>query len=299
MSIAYAHGGETHATEVLNPAIFWAWSFDWVFLIPLLLGVFYFKGYFTYRLRGGRKFPVWRPILFAIGLLLAALALMGPIDALAGSSFIWHMAQHDLLTLLAVPVLLLGAPFIPVVRGLPGPLRRGLFIPLARNRIVRWLVWRLTHPLVALLAFELTLLVWHFPAIYDRALFNEGMHILMHGSLAFTAVLFWWNLVNPHPFPWRLHHLLRMLMLFASSVVNTLLSSIITFSPQVLYGYESQTGFLGMSMAEDQFVGGSLMWVMGAMLRLGALTLIFFDYARMENAKEPALAARRTTGLPA
>ena len=267
----------------------WEWTFDPVFLIPLLLAMLYFRGYFNYRRRGGRIFPSWRPPLFALGVLVLAAALLSPIDKLADHSFIWHMAQHDMMTLIGVPLLLLGAPFIPVVRGIPFGLRRIVFIPLAKNFLVRAAAWKLTHPLVPLVLFELTLLFWHFPPLYDRALFNEGVHYAMHFSFIFTAILFWWNLINPHPFPSRLHLLLRMMMLFGSSVVNTALSSIITFSPTTLYGYELLPGFWGLTMQEDQFIGGALMWSMGAMLRLGAMSIIFFIYVREENLRNPPL----------
>ena len=273
----------------LGEISWWEWTFNPVFVIPLVLAALYFRGYFNYRRRGGRVFPSWRPPLFALGVLVLAVALLSPIEKLAEHSFIWHMVQHDMMTLIGVPLLLLGAPFIPVVRGIPLGLRRAVFIPLAKNRLLRATAWKLTHPLMALLVFELTLLAWHFPPLYDRALFNEGMHYAMHFSFIFTAILFWWNLIGPHPFPSRLHILLRMLMLFGSSVVNTALGSIITFSPTILYGYELLPGFWGLSMQEDQFIGGALMWSMGAMLRLGAMSILFFVYVRQENAKNPPL----------
>ncbi len=299
MNIAQAHGGadpSAHSESFPIESLWWEWSFDPVFLIPLLLAMLYFRGYVNYRRRGGRVFPSWRPPLFALGVLVLAAALLSPIDKLADHSFIWHMAQHDLMTLIGVPLLLLGAPFIPVVRGIPAGLRRAVFIPLAKNPLVRAAAWKLTQPLVAVLLFELTLLFWHFPPLYDRALFNEGVHYAMHFSFIFTAILFWWNLINPHPFPSRLHILLRMLMLFASSVVNTALSSIITFAPATLYGYELLPGFWGLTMNEDQVIGGALMWTMGAMLRLGAMSILFFVYVRQENIKNPPLG--RTMAAP-
>ena len=291
MNNAHAHQG---ADQVLAPgwSLLAEWTFDPVFGIPLLLAVLYGRGYLTYRRRGGRVFPARRPFLFTLGLGVMAVALLSPVDLLAGHSFIWHMVQHDLITLVGAPLLLLGAPFIPVVRGLPVVVRRVVFIPLARNRAVRWLAVTLTRPLIAIVLFELNLLFWHFPAAYDRALSNEAMHYAMHASFILTSLAFWWNLVSPFPFSYRLHPLQRMLMLFASSVVNTALSSVITFSPGVLYAYQALPGFWGLSMREDQFVGGFLMWSMGAMWRLGALSIIFAFYAREESRKEPV------TGTP-
>ncbi len=60
----------------------------------------------------------------------------------------------------------------------------------------------------------------------------------------------------------------------------------------MLYGYELLPGFWGMTMKEDQFIGGALMWVMGAMLRLGAMSIIFYMYARQEGLDEARSRAR-------
>ncbi|NIP74316.1 MAG: cytochrome c oxidase assembly protein, partial [Gammaproteobacteria bacterium] len=94
-----------------------------------------------------RGFPFWRPLCLGLGVGLLGLALLGPVDLLADYAFTWHMVQHELLVLVGVPLLLLGAPFIPVLRGLPRGFRRRVFAPFARNRAVRGTLVRLTHPL--------------------------------------------------------------------------------------------------------------------------------------------------------
>ncbi|MEE8435457.1 MAG: hypothetical protein V3S64_11775, partial [bacterium] len=48
-------------------------------------------------------------------------------------------------------------------------------------------------------------------------------------------------------------------------------------------------GFWGLTMNEDQVIGGALMWTMGAMLRLGAMSILFFVYVRQENIENPPL----------
>lgn len=293
MNLAYAHGGVDHTVSPAAVSLLTDWAFDPTFLVPLLLAVLYCKGYVRYRRRGGRHFPAWRPLLFTVGLAMLAVALMSPVDLLADASFTWHMVQHDVLMLVALPLLLLGAPFIPVVRGLPAGLRRRVFIPFARQGAVRAVVRFITRPVVALVLYEGTLLLWHLPAFYDAALFNPWAHYAMHLSFIVTGLCFWWNLVTPYPFPSLLHPLLRVLMLFASSVVNSGLSAMIVFSDSVLYGYETQPGFWGLTMLTDQEIGSGLMWVMGGMLRLAAITAIFITYAVQENAKEPALQAAR------
>jgi cytochrome c oxidase assembly factor CtaG len=295
MTLAYAHGidvlgvrpvAEAAAAHAPQLSLLLEWTFDPTFLVPLLLALLYFRGYVRYRRRGGRRFPAWRPALFTLGVLVVGIALDGPIDVLSDESFTFHMVQHDLLMLVAVPLILLGAPFIPVIRGLPAGLRRRWFVPLARRGPLRSAAMFLTRPLVGLVLFEATVVAWHVPGLYNAALDNEWIHYGEHLMFVVTAVCFWWNIVTPYPFPSRLHTFLRMAMLVASAVVNGALASMITFAGQVLYGYGELHGFWGMSMLEDQNLGGLLMWVMGDMLRLTAITVLFAVYAQRENAKE-------------
>jgi cytochrome c oxidase assembly factor CtaG len=296
MNIAFAHGAG-HPDAAAGPvSLLTDWTLDPVFLLPLLLACLYFRGFAAYRRKGGRRLPPWRAFCFTGGLAVLALALLSPIDALAERSFIFHMAQHDLLMLAGVPLLLLGAPFIPAVRGLPPAVRRRVFIPMARHPAVRAVVLWLTRPLVALVLFECTIVFWHFPAFYDAALFNETVHYAMHLSFALTGVLFWWHIVTPFPFPSRLHTFQRIGMIFASAVVNGTLSAMIVFSDAVLYGYDLLPDFWGLTMKDDQTIGAGLMWVMGDMFRLLAILALFAVYAAQETAKEPH--ARRSGSSP-
>src|SRR4029450_3253225 len=76
----------------------------------------------------GPPHPRRPAVAFFAGLAIVALALASPIDAYAGVSFSVHMAQHLLLTLLAPPLLALGAtrPRPSPPRGLPpAPRLRG------------------------------------------------------------------------------------------------------------------------------------------------------------------------------
>ena len=287
MNIAYAHAAGDPAHAVTWTSLITAWSFDPAFLVPLVLAILYFRGWWVYRLWKSRRLRRWRPVAFVSGLVVIALALLSPIDRLADHSFTWHMAQHDLLMLLGIPLLLLGAPFVPVVRGLPRGFRRRAFIPFAKQRGVRAFLAFVTRPPIALAFFETSILLWHFPAFYDAALSHAGIHYLEHFCFVFAGIAFWWHIVTPYPFPSRLHHLLRVLMLVASAIINTALSAMVAFADQALYGYSLMEGFWGLTMLQDQHIGAGLMWVLGGMMRLGAILIILAIYASQEEAKEP------------
>src|SRR4029453_16612392 len=70
--------------------------------------------------------PPWRAGSFVSGLCVAWIALASPIDALNGVVLSAHMLQHMLLMMAAPPLILLGAPLVPITRGLSSlGLRRG------------------------------------------------------------------------------------------------------------------------------------------------------------------------------
>jgi cytochrome c oxidase assembly factor CtaG len=290
MNMAYAHAGEEHSGPVPEISLLTDWSLDPAFLPVAAVAVLYVLGLRAYRRQGGRRFPRWRPPLFLAGVAVVAVALLSPVDKLAEYSFTWHMLQHQGLIMVGVPLILLGAPFIPVIRGIPRAIRWRWFVPFARNRLVRALFIYGTRPMYALIFLNLIVLFWHFPEFYDIPLENEAVHYVEHFSFVFAAVLFWWNIVTPYPFPSRLDYMMRMALLFLSSIFNTVLGSLITFSDAVLYGYSARTEFWGLTMLSEQQLGGLLMWVGGAMMYLAALTVVFFVYAIQERRKEPARA---------
>lgn len=297
MRSAFAHGGEVHLEEGIPQglALLAEWTLDPVFLVVVAVSLLYLRGWWrTLRGRraslGGRGFPLLRPIAYLGGVGVIALALLSPIDFLADYSFTFHMVQHELLVMIGVPLLLLGAPFLPVVRGLPGMVRRGVFIPFAQNGWVRRFILFVTHPLVAFALFIFLFMAWHFPGLYNAALRNEWLHYLEHACFVFGAALFWWNIITPYPFPSRLNFLMRMMILFASTIPNGALAATLSFSRELFYAYGALEGFWGMTMVEEQQLGGILMWAVGGTGRLIAMTIVFMVYASREEKKEPRFA---------
>lgn len=275
------------------------WGFDPAFLPVLVIALLYFLGLRAIRGQGGRKFPAWRPPLFLAGVAVVAVVILGPVDLLADYAFTWHMIQHQWLIMVGIPLILLGAPFIPVIRGIPREWRWRWFVPFARNRVVRAVASYGTRPIPGLLFMNGTLLLWHFPGIYDLALKNAAAHYLEHFLFVFAAVMFWWNIVTPYPFASRLNYLMRLVLIFLSSLFNTVLGAMISFSDAVLYGYSERTEFWGLTMHSEQELGGLLMWVGGGMMYLTALTIVFFVYANEERRKEPPRALYITSSRTA
>jgi cytochrome c oxidase assembly factor CtaG len=212
---------------------------------------------------------------FLGGLAAVYLALASPLEPLAELLLQVHMLQHLLLTMVAPPLLLLGAPLLPTLRGLPRPVLVSWVAPLLASRTLRRLFRRLTHPVVAGPVFVGTTWLWHLPSLYDRALRSPDWHYAQHGCFLATALLFWYPVVRPYPSRprWSLWLLLPYLLL--ADLSNTILSAVLTFSGRVLYRYYEEVPRLaGISVLDDQSAAGVLMWVPGSIAFLVPLFAI-------------------------
>ena len=202
---------------------------------------------------------------FLGGLAAIYLALASPIEPFADLLLQVHMVQHLLLMMAAPPLLWLGAPLFPLLRGLPRPVRIFWVAPWLSAPPLRRLFGRLTHPLTALVLFVAATWVWHAPPVYDLALRSSGWHYLQHACFLATALVFWYPIVRPYPARPRWSPWLLLPCLFLADLSNTALAALLTFSDRLLYPYYAEVPRLaGLSPLEDQSAAGVLMWVPGS-----------------------------------
>jgi cytochrome c oxidase assembly factor CtaG len=232
-----------------------------------------------------RPWPVWRTGLFFLGLAAVLGALGPPIDELATQLFSVHMVQHMLLTVAAAPLLLLGAPIRPLLRGLPRIVRAAIVRPLARARPIRALVHLLRHPLIAGALYVGGLYAWHVPALYDAALADDRIHLAEHAWFFTSALLFWSVVIDPAPFRGTLGFAARLpYLLVAGAAQNTVLGGLLSFSTRLLYGAYARTPErFGLDPVTDQRIGGAVMWVIGDLVFLAAASVSFFLWLAEEE----------------
>jgi cytochrome c oxidase assembly factor CtaG len=247
-----------------------SWAFDpWLLVaLPLAAGV-YLRGWLVLRRRNPRRWHGGHLAAFLGGLAALYLALASPIEPFAALLLAVHMLQHLLLMMVAPPLLWLGAPLFPLLRGLPQPVRVYWVAPLLASPPLRRLFARLTHPLTALPIFVAATWLWHVPPAYDLALRSSGWHYLQHLSFLGAALLFWYPVVRPYPSRPRWSLWLLFPYLILADLSNTILSALLTFSERVLYPYYAEVPRLGgLSVLEDQSAAGVLMWVPGSLVFL-------------------------------
>ncbi|MGC9157950.1 MAG: cytochrome c oxidase assembly protein [Terracidiphilus sp.] len=272
---------------------------DWTLPLPLTLTVaafalVYLVGWLRIRRTRPREFPRWRLYAFELGMLVLWGAIGSPMDGLADALLSAHMVEHMLLMSVVPPLVLLGAPVVPLLRGLPRWLLRGVAGPLLRLGWLRRTADFAVRPVPAWLAMNITLLAWHVPAAYDFALENEHWHDFEHLCFLVTSLLFWWCLLRPWPARKRRLGWMVLPYLISADFVNTALSAFLAFCGRPVYSYyATQPNIFGVSLVQDQVLGAAIMWIFGSMAFLVPAVLMTFTL--LENRPE---SARKETDLP-
>jgi putative membrane protein len=205
----------------------------WRLLVAVLLAVaalVYAGGARALRRRAGPErhgIARWRLAAGAAGLAVLAFAELSVLDVAADVLFSAHMTQHELVMLVAAPLLVLGRPLWVALWWLPEQARRRAGA-LVRHPSVR-AGWRFaTLPVVVFVLHALVLSAWHVPRLFDVALEHDGVHVLQHATFLATAALFWWGLVEGRY--GRASYGVAVLYVFATAIHRTLLGALVTFS---------------------------------------------------------------------
>lgn len=258
------------------------WSVEPVALALLLVtAILYARG--VRRIRH----PRWRIAAFLLGLCALYLAVASPLAYYGDDAFVVHMAQHLALTLVAAPLLLLGAPLRPLLVGAPRWARRPLLRPLSRSRALRALARIVTLPLVGASVYLVVISVWHVPALYDRALTVPLLHQLQHASVFAAALLFWAQIIDPAPWRAVLPYGARILYVgFAGVPHHVAIGTILVFGTRPLYAASGGVvNPLGLDPVRDQQLGGGLMLASNGLVSLAAVLLLVVLWLREEERK--------------
>lgn len=203
----------------------------------------------------------WCPSAFLGGLLALWVAVASPLAADHELLFV-HMVQHLLLSAVAAPLLLLGAPALPLLHGLPQWVVVRAVAPLIRWPPVRALGRSLAQPAVCWSVAMVVFIGWHTPAIFQLALRSERWHVVEHASFLASGCLFWWPVVQPWPSRAKWPRWSIPLYLFAATLPCDALSAFLVFSDRVVYpAYLSAPRHFGLSVLQDQEWAGAVMWV--------------------------------------
>jgi cytochrome c oxidase assembly factor CtaG len=169
-----------------------------------------------------------------------------------------HMAQHLLLMTVAVPLILLGAPVITLLQGLP-PGISGL---IHRGRTEHWFTPVLTHPVFCWLACTAVVIGWHVPAVFQIGMQSEVAHAIQQLCFLVAGILFWWPVIQPWPAVAKWPSWSIPVYLFLAALPCDALSAFLCLCNRVVYSHylPVQQSF-EIAALKDQACAGALMWV--------------------------------------
>jgi putative membrane protein len=257
-------------------ALITTWDIPWGMTAALAVTAFiYVRGWAEIRKTRPELFPVWRLVAFLSGVVAIFVAVASPLDTFSESLLFMHMAQHFVLMSVAPPLMVMGAPVVPMLRGLPRPVIRRVLRPLFATGIIHRAGAWLTQPRVAWIAMNAAYLGWHIPKAYEFALASEGWHNFEHVCFFFTSLMFWWPVIAPWPYRQQGSRWLLLPYLVLADLVNTGLSAFLCFSGRLLYpSYGAIPRLFGLSALNDQIAAGAFMWVIGSTVFLIPAMLI-------------------------
>jgi cytochrome c oxidase assembly factor CtaG len=238
-------------------------AFDAVALaLVAVLGIAYARGsWLLARRTPPRAQRYRRAAFFWTGWASLAIALGPPLDAWTASSFTAHMIQHEVMMLVAAPLLVLAKPVGVLLWGLPKP-SADVLGSIVQARMMRELARHACSPIVAWLVHAVVLWGWHVPVAFEAALARDSVHWLQHTSFFVAAVIFWWSVFAAGPLAERRGA--AIVSVFTTAVHTSALGALLTFSTRLWYPtYAPGYAPWGLTAIEDQQLGGLVMWVPG------------------------------------
>ncbi|HZC04736.1 MAG TPA: cytochrome c oxidase assembly protein [Ktedonobacterales bacterium] len=242
------------------------WPIDPPVVIGLIItAALYWAGLRYARGRGieRRHLAPWRTALFVLALLVIFFTLDSPLDTWA-DTLVWaHMIQHELLTMVAVPLLLLSQPFMLIWRGVPLGARRTTLRWMTRKRwpyrTLEAIVTFLRRPAISWVIFTGLFSAWHLPWLYDAATQNDAIHAAEHICFLVTAVFFWSQVIPSLPFKPRLPYPAQAAYFALAMLWGNVLGFAFVFSTTPIYPYYAAlpraAGAIS-AVTDEHFAGG-------------------------------------------
>jgi cytochrome c oxidase assembly factor CtaG len=262
-----------------------AWTWSWrpyagVWLMVLALAWWYWHSYKrAVRKWGAGNNPRLRPARVAsaiAGILLLWIALDWPVGTLgAGYLASVHMVQFLLIAMVVPALLVYGWP--------PAP-RAAANID-GRRSAWSTVVLALTHPIVAIIIFDVVVVVTHAPPVVDTLMASQAGSFVLDMAWLVAGILFWWPIFGGPMGRAPLRTPINIAYIFASSLSHTGVSMYLLLARFPVYStYELAPPISGISKLGDQEIAGGLMLLAGAGIVLGAISVLFFRWqAEMER----------------
>ncbi|HQY91108.1 cytochrome c oxidase assembly protein [Caldilinea sp.] len=264
-------------------------------LLLIAVTLFYGRGWVRLHRRGVPFANLPRLVVFLFAMTLTAIVFLSPLNWLNQEYLFVRVAQHVFLCLFAVPAFFISCTFDIAVWGLPKSARRAISRWVHSRGLLRRAVHGATQSWVVIMLFIALFVSWYDARIASWLLARPLAHTASLLLLGAAAMLVWWRLIGTGP---RLHtELSPWLAAFALLFIELASMSTavpIAFSTDPIYAHYvaafAQPGrLLPLTIADDQALGGGLLWVGGSAVFLSSIVLILnrlFDRHGM-NGSDP------------
>jgi len=256
------------------------WGYPVLALVALLVVAVHERGLRALNARStiaharARRQRMW---LAYAGIAVLTLSVVSPLQYWSMEYFWVHMIQHVTVMLAAPALHVAGAPAVPLVFALPVATRRRLLrrVFLRPGRpLLRRIGAVVFSPLFAIVFFNVVMVVWMIPSVFNPVMGDPGLHIsLMLTSFFVSGLLFWAQFIPSRPWRPTLSPFARVGALLATNVVMTIVAMSLSFLASGPF-YDIGNSMLGMAHMSsmvpttlnpfaDQQIGAAILWVCG------------------------------------
>jgi putative membrane protein len=209
-----------------------------------------------------------RSVVFYAGLAVLLIAVESPIDYWSSSYFYVHMIEHLLLMFAAPTLVVAGAPWQPLLAGLPGKLGQDATREVMTSRWarpVRVIAGFFLRPWVSIIFFNVAMVFWHLPGPFDLSERNQAVHIwLAHSTFFIAGVLFWLQFVNSPPFRIKMSPVGQATALLVTNSFMWVLAMAMGFLTSTSwYAVYNHVPGVTLPAFADQQIGAGILWICG------------------------------------
>ncbi len=196
------------------------------------MGAVYFSN------RHHKHWPLYRSVLWTVGIFLAILSVAGPLAERAHGNFTAHMLGHLLLGMMAPLLMALAAPMTLLLRTLPVKAARRI-TNILRSTMIRIL----SDPVTATILNIGGLWLLYTTNLYQIMHHSLFLHVFIHIHVFLAGYLFTISLLYIDPIPHRRSYLYRSIVLVIAVAGHSILSKFIYANPPAgVPADQAQTG---------------------------------------------------------
>ncbi|WP_368505756.1 cytochrome c oxidase assembly protein [Alkalihalophilus sp. As8PL] len=199
---------------------------EWILASPFIVLFILYLAAVMISNRTHKKWPVYRIGLWTAGTALAVISVLGPLAKLAHGDFVWHMAGHLFLGMLAPLFMVLAAPMTLFLRTLPTHAARKVTNVL-RTRVAAFF----TDPIIASLLNVGGLWILYTTDLYLMMHEIVALHIFIHFHVFLAGYLFTVSMIYIDPMPHIRSYLYRSVVLVLALAGHGILSKYIYANP--------------------------------------------------------------------